>query len=120
MSCCRMQFYINLHDVQTIAMLCCVFWNRQQIINPPSIQKSASKSSLEFVPPNVSIYNTRLGRRVLWGGDNSAVMLMFHETHDRVGTVRGNSPENIYFPVQGKFREFSVDEGNLEGSSGNL
>ena len=63
----RMQYYTNIHDIQTLAMLCCVFWNRQQIINPPSIQKSASKSSLEYVPPNVGIsYHIQTNLLMLW------------------------------------------------------
>ncbi|XP_033755916.1 GATOR complex protein WDR59-like isoform X8 [Pecten maximus] len=41
-----MDFYSGLHDVQTLAMLCCVFWNKQEIQRP--LHQS---SSVEYIPP---------------------------------------------------------------------
>ncbi|XP_033755915.1 GATOR complex protein WDR59-like isoform X7 [Pecten maximus] len=48
-----MDFYSGLHDVQTLAMLCCVFWNKQEIQRP--LHQS---SSVEYIPPTYSPYHT--------------------------------------------------------------
>jgi len=39
-----LKYYIKLRDVQTLAMLCCVFWNRQDPVMrlPPKPQQSIS------------------------------------------------------------------------------
>ncbi|XP_069112320.1 GATOR2 complex protein WDR59-like isoform X6 [Argopecten irradians] len=48
-----MDFYSGLHDVQTLAMLCCVFWNKQEVQRP--LHQS---SSVEYIPPTYSPYHT--------------------------------------------------------------
>ncbi|XP_021358259.1 WD repeat-containing protein 59-like isoform X8 [Mizuhopecten yessoensis] len=48
-----MDFYSSLHDVQTLAMLCCVFWNKQEVQRP--LHQS---SSVEYIPPTYSPYHT--------------------------------------------------------------
>ncbi|XP_021358252.1 WD repeat-containing protein 59-like isoform X1 [Mizuhopecten yessoensis] len=47
-----MDFYSSLHDVQTLAMLCCVFWNKQEVQRP--LHQS---SSVEYIPPTVAEYS---------------------------------------------------------------
>ncbi|XP_052233615.1 GATOR complex protein WDR59-like isoform X3 [Dreissena polymorpha] len=55
-----MNHYKSIGDIQTLAMLCCVFWDRNYFqslssLNSNAIKKSASKVSLEFEP--VNFYN---------------------------------------------------------------
>lgn len=54
-----MDYYKKIYDVQTLAMLCCIFWDRRYstVVSVPAqnIRKSASKASLDYVPANVSI-----------------------------------------------------------------
>lgn len=45
--------YIELHDVQTLAMLCCVFWTPEP---GPKVERATSKSSVEYVPADVSVF----------------------------------------------------------------
>ena len=47
---------MKIHDVQTLAMLVCVFWNRENaIVNPPKKDRALPQStSMDYVPPCVS------------------------------------------------------------------
>lgn len=47
---------MQIHDVQTLAMLVCVFWNREDAITLPPKKETAlpQSASMEYVPPNVS------------------------------------------------------------------
>lgn len=53
----RFDFYMKIHDVQTLAMLVCVLWDRENAIVPPPKKEKASllpqSTSMEYVPPNV-------------------------------------------------------------------
>lgn len=55
-------FYMKIHDVQTLAMLVCVLWDRENAIVPPPKKEKASllpqSTSMEYVPPNYSPYHT--------------------------------------------------------------
>ena len=55
-----MEYYKKLNDVQTLAMLVVLFWDRRYFTSLPiplhGIRKSASKASLDYVPANVCIY----------------------------------------------------------------
>ncbi|XP_060605076.1 GATOR complex protein WDR59-like isoform X4 [Ruditapes philippinarum] len=51
-------YYKSIHDVQTLAMICCVFWDKKIVVSVPqssNIKKSASKASLDYVPPNMEL-----------------------------------------------------------------
>ncbi|KAL3859727.1 hypothetical protein ACJMK2_009928 [Sinanodonta woodiana] len=51
-----MQYYQQIYDVQSLAMICCVFWSKQGNVQPPVVKPSASKSSLvEGTPVNGNI-----------------------------------------------------------------
>lgn len=52
----RFDFYMKIHDVQTLAMLVCVLWNRENaIVNPPKKDRALPQStSMDYVPPCVS------------------------------------------------------------------
>ncbi|XP_056008866.1 GATOR complex protein WDR59-like isoform X4 [Ostrea edulis] len=49
------EFYMQIHDVQTLAMLVCVFWNREDAITLPPKKETAlpQSASMEYVPPNM-------------------------------------------------------------------
>ncbi|XP_078335515.1 GATOR2 complex protein WDR59-like isoform X5 [Crassostrea virginica] len=53
-------FYMKIHDVQTLAMLVCVLWNRENaIVNPPKKDRALPQStSMDYVPPCYSPYHT--------------------------------------------------------------
>ncbi|XP_046339697.1 GATOR complex protein WDR59-like isoform X11 [Haliotis rufescens] len=46
--------YSSYYDVQTLAMLCCVFWNKEDVHRAAAAAaaRSASKTSLEYTPAN--------------------------------------------------------------------
>ncbi|ESO82861.1 hypothetical protein LOTGIDRAFT_184651 [Lottia gigantea] len=44
-----LQHYSNLQDIQTLAMLCCLFWVKEKPVKP---HRSVSKTSMEYVPAN--------------------------------------------------------------------
>ncbi|XP_062593014.1 GATOR2 complex protein WDR59-like isoform X3 [Saccostrea cucullata] len=48
-------YYMKIHDVQTLAMLVCVFWNREDaIVQPPKKEKALPQStSMDYVPHNM-------------------------------------------------------------------
>ncbi|XP_041375687.1 GATOR complex protein WDR59-like isoform X2 [Gigantopelta aegis] len=48
--------YTSLFDVQTLAMLCCVFWQKDD--SPKPSQRTSSKSSMDYVPANYNPYHT--------------------------------------------------------------
>lgn len=51
-----MDYYKSLYDVQTLAMLCCIFgdrWHFNQSLNSQDMKKSASKVSLDYFLPNM-------------------------------------------------------------------
>ncbi|VDI29347.1 WD repeat-containing protein 59 [Mytilus galloprovincialis] len=53
-----MEYYIKLRDVQTLAMLCCVFWNGQELMAPPPPKPQQSISVEYSTPPNYNPYHT--------------------------------------------------------------
>ncbi|XP_052816211.1 GATOR complex protein WDR59-like isoform X3 [Mya arenaria] len=59
-----MEHYRKTFDVQTLAMLICVFWDRRHFnlqaitSSGQSLKKSASKVSLDYVPANYNPYHT--------------------------------------------------------------
>lgn len=48
---------MKIHDVQTLAMLVCVLWDRENaIVQPPKKEKASllpQSTSMDYVPPNV-------------------------------------------------------------------
>ncbi|XP_053401808.1 GATOR complex protein WDR59-like isoform X3 [Mercenaria mercenaria] len=53
-----MEYYKSIHDVQTLAMICCIFWDKKFVVSLPqssNIKKSSSKASLDYVPPNMEL-----------------------------------------------------------------
>ncbi|XP_071091915.1 GATOR2 complex protein WDR59-like isoform X7 [Haliotis cracherodii] len=52
--------YSSYYDVQTLAMLCCVFWNKEDVHRAAAAAaaRSASKTSLEYTPANYNPYHT--------------------------------------------------------------
>ncbi|XP_046545035.1 GATOR complex protein WDR59-like isoform X1 [Haliotis rubra] len=55
--------YSSNYDVQTLAMLCCVFWNKEDVHRAAAAAaaRSASKTSLEYTPANTDANITYLG-----------------------------------------------------------
>ncbi|KAL5022221.1 hypothetical protein ScPMuIL_001376 [Solemya velum] len=51
-----MDYYCSVYDVQTLAMLVCIFWDRQD--GQRLLQHSASRTSIDYVPANYNPYHT--------------------------------------------------------------
>ncbi|XP_060605078.1 GATOR complex protein WDR59-like isoform X6 [Ruditapes philippinarum] len=95
-------YYKSIHDVQTLAMICCVFWDKKIVVSVPqssNIKKSASKASLDYVPPNMELKfgsSTDSG----WNLLPKALREQREESHDDTAMVkirRSNSLSDFSF-----------------------
>ncbi|KAL4234056.1 GATOR complex protein wdr59 [Mactra antiquata] len=55
------EYYKKIYDVQTLAMICCIFWDKKVLLSitqSQNMKKSPSKASLDYIPPNYNPYHT--------------------------------------------------------------
>ncbi|XP_070188764.1 GATOR2 complex protein WDR59-like isoform X3 [Littorina saxatilis] len=79
-------------DVQTLAMLCCLFWTpdppRPRARSQAQVPRSGSKVSLEFTPPNYNPYHTVSSVTGLLKG--------LRTRHMRMSTFEGGGSQSAY------------------------
>lgn len=87
------EYYMKIHDVQTLAMICCVFWDKKitlpSIPSSQMIKKSASKVSLEYATQNYNPYHTV----------SSMSGLLRSLTTPELGTTSESPPKTITSPI---------------------